>query len=254
MNVAATSGASVPPARQGAAPAEIGFDALFSSLNPLHHVPVVSSAYAAATGDRPVPAARILIATLIGGPIGLVTSVVDSILTEATGRGFAEHAWAMLQGAGPDPQDNLATESDPAQEPQGLASAMPPPRSLLPPRAVAEAAPADDGAAAMPQITAAPRLPVQSEPLAPIAVAAAPPPDRSDLARRAPALPTIAPAATLLAAEAMPRSLLPDRAIAGRLLPPMPEFAALAPQTVAAPRNLLPTALAAYRAGAGALG
>src|ERR1700760_1477382 len=61
------------------------FSDFLSAINPLQHIPVVGSIYRAITGDVPAPAARVLGATLIGGPVGLVLSAANAIYEQDTG-------------------------------------------------------------------------------------------------------------------------------------------------------------------------
>lgn len=65
-------------------------------INPLQHIPVVSSVYRAVTGDTIDPGARIAGGGLFGGPIGVAASLVSAMVEESTGRDPGEHALAML--------------------------------------------------------------------------------------------------------------------------------------------------------------
>jgi len=80
---------------------EDGFDFgdLIDVINPLQHIPVVSSIYRWLTGDEISPAARLAGGTLFGGPIGLAGSVASLVIDETTGRDLGEHAMAMVFGA-----------------------------------------------------------------------------------------------------------------------------------------------------------
>lgn len=65
-------------------------------INPLQHIPVVSTIYRAITGDKIDPGARIAGGGLFGGPIGAVLSMVSGMVEEATGKDPGEHALAAL--------------------------------------------------------------------------------------------------------------------------------------------------------------
>lgn len=60
-------------------------------INPLQHIPVVSTAYRAITGDEIDPGARMAGGTLYGGPIGLAASAFNVILEQGTGKDAGEH-------------------------------------------------------------------------------------------------------------------------------------------------------------------
>lgn len=63
-----------------------GFDGVLSGLNPLQYVPVVGTIYRAVTGDRPEPGWRLggaaVTGFLMGGPVGVVTSMIGVCLEE----------------------------------------------------------------------------------------------------------------------------------------------------------------------------
>ncbi len=67
-------------------------------INPLQHIPIVSTAYRAITGDELDPGARLAGGTLFGGPIGLAASAFNVILENNTGKDTGEHVLAMFQG------------------------------------------------------------------------------------------------------------------------------------------------------------
>lgn len=141
-------------ARPGAQ--RLDFQSLIASLNPLMHVPVIGGIYSAATGERPIPAVRIFVATLLAGPIGLAAAIADSVVEEATGKTMVEQAIAAIapdsapdQAAAsaprqaqstaplrlfPDPATSPADAAKPPSTPASTVDAAPArPRSLLPP-------------------------------------------------------------------------------------------------------------------------
>lgn len=65
-------------------------------INPLQHIPVVSTVYRAITGDTIDPGARIAGGGLFGGPIGVAISLIGAMVEESTGKDPGEHALAML--------------------------------------------------------------------------------------------------------------------------------------------------------------
>jgi hypothetical protein len=76
-----------------------GFDGMLSGLNPLQYVPVVGTIYRAVTGDRPEPGWRLggaaVTGFLMGGPVGVVTSMIGVCLEE-----LFHHALDAASGAG----------------------------------------------------------------------------------------------------------------------------------------------------------
>ena len=150
----ATSSAMARASRPHAT--RLDFQSLVASLNPLMHVPVIGGIYSAATGERPIPAVRIFVATLLAGPIGLAAAVAESVVEEATGKTMVEQAIAAIapdsvpeQAAASAPRQAqsmapLRLFPDPAASPANAAEAPPTPastvdaaparpRSLLPP-------------------------------------------------------------------------------------------------------------------------
>ena len=90
--------ASSSPTSRPSHPASAAPATLLSSLNPLHHIPVVSTVYGEITGTRPVPAVRIFAAAALAGPLGFVAALADALLEEATGRTAGGHVVAALAG------------------------------------------------------------------------------------------------------------------------------------------------------------
>lgn len=71
---------------------------LLGSLNPLHHIPVVSTVYDHLTGTRAVPAIRILVGAALAGPVGFIAALADALCEETTGRTIGGHAVVALIG------------------------------------------------------------------------------------------------------------------------------------------------------------
>ncbi len=77
-------------------PGGFKFSDLLDIINPLQHIPVVSTVYRAITGDQIEAGSRMAGGALFGGPIGLALSVVSAMVHESTGKDPGEHAMAML--------------------------------------------------------------------------------------------------------------------------------------------------------------
>ena len=58
---------------------ELRFADFLDVINPLQHIPIVSSIYRAITGDEINGPARVLGGALFGGPLGLVAGIIDAI-------------------------------------------------------------------------------------------------------------------------------------------------------------------------------
>lgn len=74
------------------------FKDAIDTINPLHHIPVVSSLYRGLTGDSISGPARSLGDMLYGGPIAAVTGAIASLIEDVTGKEPGAHAIAMLTG------------------------------------------------------------------------------------------------------------------------------------------------------------
>jgi len=74
------------------------FDTVVDTVNPLQHIPGVSSAYQAATDDTMNPVASMAGGFLFGGPVGLMAGAATSFLEMVTGKSVAQHAVSMFGG------------------------------------------------------------------------------------------------------------------------------------------------------------
>ena len=68
-------------------------------INPLQHIPVISTLYRDATGDELGAAARVAGGALWGGPIGAISSAVNVVVEEVSGKDIGEHALSWFQGS-----------------------------------------------------------------------------------------------------------------------------------------------------------
>jgi hypothetical protein len=66
------------------------FDDLVSIVNPLQHIPVVSTIYRSLTGETIKPLERILGDTLYGGMWGFASAVANVVYQDATGKDFGQ--------------------------------------------------------------------------------------------------------------------------------------------------------------------
>src|SRR5690606_5431091 len=64
-------------------------------INPLQHLPVISTIYRHITGDDISPVARIAGGALYGGPVGLAMGVVNAAVESNTGKDIGQTMLAM---------------------------------------------------------------------------------------------------------------------------------------------------------------
>lgn len=98
-------------------------------INPLQHIPIVSTIYRAITGDDIGTGARVAGGMLFGGPIGALVSGITAVFEEASGGDIGEHIAEFINdfGGGTDDSENgnvgsvAAAKADPAAGPQASA-------------------------------------------------------------------------------------------------------------------------------------
>ena len=81
---------------------------LLDIINPLQHIPGVSSLYRAITGDEIGSLAKIAGSTLYGGPLGMASSLIDVAVDVSTGKDIGEHALNTLNLS----PDNIANQTE----------------------------------------------------------------------------------------------------------------------------------------------
>jgi len=79
--------------------AGFSFDDFLDTINPLQHLPVISTLYRELTGDQIEPAARIVGGAVYGGPLGAGLALADTIFEEATGANVGAHIISWLNDA-----------------------------------------------------------------------------------------------------------------------------------------------------------
>ncbi|WP_343564446.1 hypothetical protein [Kiloniella sp. b19] len=77
---------------------EFGFFDFLDIINPLQHIPVVSTIYREITGDELHPTSRIFGGALYGGVPGAVSSIINAITEDTTGKDIGEHITSALFG------------------------------------------------------------------------------------------------------------------------------------------------------------
>jgi hypothetical protein len=80
------------------ADSDLSFEDVLKALNPLHHIPVISTIYQAITGDRIAVGPRVAGAALLGGPVGLLVAGIGAFIEEMSGGTVADHLVAAFNG------------------------------------------------------------------------------------------------------------------------------------------------------------
>ena len=90
----------------GTSAGELSFGDFLDIINPLQHIPIVSTLYREITGDEISPHARIFGDTLFGGPMGFVSAIANAFYEEVAGEDPGETLLAFFTGedAAEDPQ------------------------------------------------------------------------------------------------------------------------------------------------------
>ncbi|MGB8275679.1 MAG: hypothetical protein WCF16_10475 [Alphaproteobacteria bacterium] len=86
-----------------------GFDDVLDIINPLQHIPIVSSIYRALTGDHIDAGPRMIGGAILGGGLGFASAAINAVIEDQTGKDLGEHVVAALFG---EPED---TKTQPVQ-------------------------------------------------------------------------------------------------------------------------------------------
>ncbi|MBI3676351.1 MAG: hypothetical protein HY243_07005 [Proteobacteria bacterium] len=84
------------------------FDDALDIINPLQHIPIVSTIYRAVTGDTIKPLERLAGDTLYGGVPGFLSSAANIAFQKITGKDFGDTAMAWLGFDATQPQTAIA--------------------------------------------------------------------------------------------------------------------------------------------------
>lgn len=79
-------------------------------INPLQHIPVISTLYREMTDDTLDPGSRVIGGTLFFGPVGTVVSIANVLIDDATGKDMGEHVMAFFENEEPDAPGNGPSE------------------------------------------------------------------------------------------------------------------------------------------------
>ena len=102
----------------------LSFGTLLDIVNPLQHIPVVSTIYQKLTGDVASPAANLIGGALFGGTIGLAVAAADTTLKGETGKDMGGHVLALFE-SDPSPPATAVADAAADAAPDAPASAPP---------------------------------------------------------------------------------------------------------------------------------
>lgn len=105
--------AATPVGGTGNSETEFGFADFLDIINPLQHIPVVSTIYRELTGDTIKPALKVIGSAMLGGITGLASGVVDAVVETQTGKDIGQNMLAMFGGG-----DEATTQVAKAEEPK----------------------------------------------------------------------------------------------------------------------------------------
>ncbi|HEY1837461.1 MAG TPA: hypothetical protein VGG36_07370 [Rhizomicrobium sp.] len=72
------------------------FDNLLDVVNPLEHLPVVSTIYSNLTGDKPNDFTQVAGDLLYGGPLGFLSSIGNLVFKDVTGKTVGDTVWGWV--------------------------------------------------------------------------------------------------------------------------------------------------------------
>lgn len=151
---------------------DMSFWDVLDVINPLQHIPIVSTIYRNLTGDTIQPAARVIGGMLYGGPLGGMAAIANAVVEEAQGKDIPDQIMASLGfGDGAHPTAPVAVADASGGPATAGSPAEPPTATQTVAQTVAQAAagqpirlgPATPASAASPaaQVAAAPSLTAQ---------------------------------------------------------------------------------------------
>lgn len=113
--------APTPAGGTGNAESEFGFADFLDIINPLQHIPVVSTIYRELTGDTIKPALKVIGSAMLGGITGLASGVVDAVIQTETGKDIGQNMMALL-GSDEAPATQLAKAETKEEAPKETAA------------------------------------------------------------------------------------------------------------------------------------
>jgi hypothetical protein len=94
---------SSTPEAPAATDDSFGFLDLVDMINPLQHIPIISTVYRAVTGDTIKPISQIVGGAAFGGFIGAAGGIANAIVASETGKDIGENVMGFITGSGAGP-------------------------------------------------------------------------------------------------------------------------------------------------------
>ncbi len=98
------------------------FDNLLDVVNPLEHLPIVSTIYSHLTGDKPNDFTQVAGDALYGGPMGLLSSIGNIVFTHVTGKSLGDTVWGLVTGDDKSDASAPTKKHDDVRKPQAPSS------------------------------------------------------------------------------------------------------------------------------------
>ena len=99
------------------------FSTILDIVNPLQHIPIVSTVYQKLTGDVASPGANIIGGALFGGPIGFAVASADTALKSETGKDMGGHVFALFDSGAPTtPAATMLADTKPSANTSAIAA------------------------------------------------------------------------------------------------------------------------------------
>lgn len=97
-DISFTQALSQPKESRHSNPPSLSFGEVLDIINPLQHLPIVSSIYREVTGDSISPVARIAGGAIYGGPVGAAAALANAAIEEHSGKDLAGNVMAAFNG------------------------------------------------------------------------------------------------------------------------------------------------------------
>ncbi|MEQ8746367.1 hypothetical protein [Pyruvatibacter sp.] len=110
----------------------MSFDDVLDIINPLQHLPVISTLYREMTGDEIGPAAKVVGGGLFGGIIGAAASLVDIAVEQFSGNDMGGHIMTALFSDEPTPDERSIAEAQTVATPVGASATTPTTPTMAP--------------------------------------------------------------------------------------------------------------------------
>lgn len=117
------------------------FRDLLDAINPLNHIPIISTLFSQATEHKASTASRLAGGALLGGPVGFAASLMDVVFEYATGSSTSDTIIAALGGGGDSPTLPTNTTPTKTDDPSSLALTELAPNSSETPLSIAQTSP-----------------------------------------------------------------------------------------------------------------